>query len=345
MRDDNLKMPQDDGMDYQPENEQKRLFKKKRAGVVLTEDEVREIQAGRKKLRQDLLDLGIKSKKDFELTASSMGLYFDKRKGGALLLFLKARWLWALLTALLLLLTTFFIMSLVTKMRGHFTINMENSLFQEGFSVSESPSFLKPSSYLYSTPLEGAMCISIMEISEDILKTNGYYHGENYFAFTFYIRNDGKSTVDYEWDVSINSESKNISSAAWVMIFEDEKMTLHAEGKADGSPEMLPGADDDLRGYSKKPFEAYAKYPDEQFEVINPNGTIPRYRIYTEPFKTETVVATGRQLRVAPMDIHKYTVVLWIEGDDPDCTNDLIGGHLGLEMNFNLLNVHEDENT
>ena len=90
MRDENKNMPQDDGIEYQPENEQKRLFKKKRAGVVLTEDEVREIQAGRKKLRQDLLDLGIKSKKDFELTASSMGLYFDKRKGGALLLFVAA---------------------------------------------------------------------------------------------------------------------------------------------------------------------------------------------------------------------------------------------------------------
>ena len=32
------------------EKKQKRLFKKKRAGVVLTENEVREIKAGRKKL-------------------------------------------------------------------------------------------------------------------------------------------------------------------------------------------------------------------------------------------------------------------------------------------------------
>jgi len=344
MSDEKKKMPSNDGIEPQKINKQKRLFKKKRAGVVLTEDEVREIKAGRKKLRKDLRDVGIKSRKDFELTASSLGLYFDKRKFFAFLWFLKARWLWALLTALLLILTTFFIMSLVTKMRGHFTVNMNNELFQEGFSVSESPSFLKPSSYLYSVPLEGAMCISVMEISEDILTTNGYYHGEDYFAFTFYIRNDGKSTVDYEWDVSVNSESKDVSKAAWVMIFEDEAMTLHAEGKPNGSPEMVPALNDDRHGYSKMPFGDYAKFPDEQFEVINPDGTIPFYRVIPEPFKTETVVATGRQLLVEPKEMHKYTVVLWIEGDDPDCTNDLIGGHLGLEMNFNLLNVHEENN-
>ena len=343
MSDEKKKMPSEDGVESKDKKKRKFRLKRRRAGVLLTEDEVKEIKEGRKKLRRDLLDLGIKSKKDFELTASSMGLYFDKRKGGAILLFLKSRWLWALVTALVLVLTTFFVMSLITKMRGHFTVNMNHELFQEGFSVSEVPSFLKPTSTLYSTPLEGAMCISIMEISEEILKTNGYYHGQDYFAYTFYIRNDGKSTVDYEWNVSINSESKNVSSAAWVMIFEDDEMTLHAKAKSDGSPEMLPDPDDKLHGYTKLPFEEYAKYPDTQFEIIDKESTIPAYRLHPEPFKSDIVVATGRQEIVKPADMHKYTIVLWIEGDDEDCTNDLIGGHFGLEMNFKLLNIHENE--
>ena len=37
------------------------------------------------------------------------------------------------------------------------------------------------------------------------------------------------------------------------------------------------------------------------------------------------------------MEVHKYTVVIWLEGDDPDCTNELIGGHLGLEMYMSML--------
>ena len=42
------------------------------------------------------------------------------------------------------------------------------------------------------------------------------------------------------------------------------------------------------------------------------------------------------------MEAHKYTVVLWIEGDDPDVTNDLIGGHAGVEMNYRLVEEEQE---
>lgn len=323
---------------------QKRLFKKKRAGVVLTEDEVKEIKAGRKRIRKELRAQGIKSRKDFETTASSLGLYFDKQRWWVLLLwFFHGKWLWALLGALLALLLTFFIMSLVTQMRGHFTINMTNDLFREGFSVCENEEFDNPSSMLYSIPLEGAMCVSIANIPEDVLETDGYYHGEDYFAYTFYIRNDGESIVDYEWEILINSESYDLSKATWVMLFEDDKMSFFAEAEEDGSIEALPAFGDNSRGYLKMPFVDYAKYPSEQYERIDVPSTIPYYRLIPISFRDDVTVASGRQTEVAPTEVHKYTVVLWLEGDDPDCTNELIGGHLGLEMNFKLIKVHEDD--
>ena len=54
-------------------------------------------------------------------------------------------------------------------------------------------------------------------------------------------------------------------------------------------------------------------------------------------FLSDTVVAEGRQMQVAPGDVHKYTIVIWLEGDDPDCTDDLIGGHLGMEFQFSMI--------
>ena len=54
------------------------------------------------------------------------------------------------------------------------------------------------------------------------------------------------------------------------------------------------------------------------------------------------MVASGAVTEVEPQEVHKYTVVIWLEGDDPDCTNDLIGGHAGMEMNFKL---ESEENT
>lgn len=335
---------EEDGQEPPKIKNQKRLFKKKRAGVVLTENEVKEIKAGRKKIRKELRAAGIKSRKDFETTASSLGLYFDKHRWWTFLLWLfHGKWLWALLGALLLLLLAFFVMSLVTKMRGHFTINMTNDLFREGFAICEEEEFDNPTSYLYSIPLEGAMCVSIANIPKEVLETDGYFHGEDYFAYTFYMRNDGESVVDYDWKVQINSESKNLSKATWVMVFEDEEMMFYAEAKEDGSIEALPAFSDNTRGYLKMPFGEYARYPHEQFEQIDADTTIPYYRVIPISFEDDTTVASGRQTEVKPKDVHKYTVVLWLEGDDPDCTNDLIGGHIGLEMNFNLIKVHEEE--
>lgn len=58
-------------------------FKKRRGGVVLTKEEVKEIKAGRKKLRREMKAAGIRSRKEFELTASGVGLYFDKNRASA----------------------------------------------------------------------------------------------------------------------------------------------------------------------------------------------------------------------------------------------------------------------
>lgn len=322
---------------------QKGFFKKKRAGITLTKEEVKTIKTERRRIRKELRRQGIKSRKDFETTAASLGFYFDKHRWGALLLwFLHGKWLWALLGSLVALLLAFFIMSLVTQMRGHFTINMTSDLFREGFSVCEKQEFDTPSSMLYSVPLEGAMCVSIVDIPDEFLETDGYCYGEDYFAYTFYIRNDGESIVDYEWQLRINSESKNLSSATWAMVFEDEKMVIYAEAEDDGSIEALPAFNDNSRGYLKMPFVDYALYPNEQFEQLDVDSSIPYYRVIPMSFEDDITIATGRQTQVIPDAMHKYTVVLWLEGDDPDCTNELIGGHLGLEMNFKLINIHEE---
>ena len=37
------------------------------------------------------------------------------------------------------------------------------------------------------------------------------------------------------------------------------------------------------------------------------------------------------------MDVHRYTVVIWLEGDDPECTNVKIGGHVGMQMDIELV--------
>lgn len=327
---------------------QKRLFKYKRAGVVLTEDEVREIKGGRKMLRRELRDANIKGRQEYDSMASSLGLYFDKRGGaGFLAWLLHGRVLWALLGGLIILLTTLFLLSLVSKMRGHFTINMTDDLFAEGFAIADqidhAGELIQPSSYLFGTPIANAPCTSIAFLPDDLDEIDGSHNGEDHFAYTFYIRNDGSSTLSYEYQVLINSESLGLSSAAWVMLFEDGEMTFYAHGRGDGQPETLPALDDNTRGYRKVTFLDVTKYPNSQYQRIEAESDIPYYRLIPIPFESDSVVTSGTQFDVLPGEMHKYTVVLWLEGDDPDCTNELIGGHFGLEMNFRILEDEELE--
>ena len=317
---------------------QKGLFKKKRAGVLLTQKQIDDIKLGRKKLRAELRAAGIKSKKEFELTASSLGLYFDKSKKAALTgWFLKKYGGWIALSAAGILLASMFGISTITEMKGHFTINMTRELFTEGFVLSETADFDNPTSHLFSTPAADVPCMSIIDIPENVDDIDGEHNG-NYFAYTFYIKNEGDKEAAFRWELRLNSESQNMSNAAWAMVFVDGEMTLYAKAREDGTIECLPALDDTSRkGYSRAPLMEKAAAPSDQYEVNTVVGSISYWRVKPFAFESDSVLASGEEWDVSPGEYHKFTIVLWLEGDDPDCTNDLIGGHLGYEMYMTLI--------
>ena len=228
------------------ERKQKRLIKKTRAGVVLSEDEVKAIKTGRKKLRKEMRARGIRSKKEFELTASGLGLYFDKHRP-ALLLWLGRHWLAALLGALLAFLLVLLLFSMVQKMRGHFTINMSDEMFREGFTLSDTVGFENPATQLFANPAVDVPCVSISQLPTNLDEIDGE-HNDVYFAYTFYIRNEGESTVDYLWNLNITQETMNVADAVWAMVFEDGNMRFYAKAAASGQAEAItPAAMRDCR--------------------------------------------------------------------------------------------------
>ena len=321
---------------------QRGIFRKKRAGEELTREQVKAIKAGRKLLKKEMRSQGLKQKSDFELTASSMGLYFDKSKFLGLLWLFRGKGLLALLGALAALLTVLMIYSSVTQMRGHFTINMSDKAFREGFTLSETQDFRNPTTHLFCEPAVDVPCTSIYNLPRDIDNYEGQ-HNDSYFAYTFWVRNEGENDADYVWDVSLNSESLNLSSAAWVMIFQDGVMTFYAEPDAEGNLEAIPPFGENGRGYIGAPMSEFAAKPDQQYQLIANKNGIAYYRVIPEPYISETKVAEGLRTGMVPMEAHKYTVVIWLEGDDPDCTNDLIGGHVGMQFNIRLLEEVEEE--
>ena len=46
---------------------------------------------------------------------------------------------------------------------------------------------------------------------------------------------------------------------------------------------------------------------------------------------------------VKDLDKSKYTIVLWIEGSDPECTDNILGGEFKVHMDFKSENTEEGE--
>ena len=316
------------------ESKQRRIFKKKRAGVELTREEVKSIKEGRKKLRKEMKERGIKSKREFEMVAGSLGLYFDKSKNG-LLIWLASHWLGTLLASLVALILIMLLFSMVTKMRGLYTVNLSDDMFREGFTLCDSFDFSNPSVELFAQPAENVPCMSIKTIPADVDEIDGSHNSE-YFAYTYYIRNEGDSTVDFTWELELSSESKDLSDAAWIAIYLDGDLSIYALPNLEtGNEEVLPPYSEVNKGYLNLPIlETAPNSP--QFEVAKQIGNITYYRVIPYKFETANIIASGRVNSVTPGEIHKFTVILWLEGDDTDADNTKIGGHLGVQMNFRL---------
>ena len=307
----------------------------------LTREEIKEIKIGRKALRKDLKKNGIKGRTDFESFAREVGLSYpgNTAKGKLLGLWLKGATLGKVVAASTTLYTVLGVgtvllgstlaIAYVSEMRGHFTINITADMIDQGYVLSDTRDFKKQETRLYTDRLEQVNAISIQDIAPNVdTIADGSHNGTGYMAYTFYIKNMGDKPSNYVWDLNITSQTNEAEKATWVMVFEDGKQGIYASTSADGDGE-------NLYGYITKPFGETAIDPEKLY--YEENGA---YGITPAQFPEEYVAANGLREQMQPEEIHKYTVVVWIEGDDPECTNDILGGHVGFTFQFEMV---EDE--
>ena len=86
--------------------------------------------------------------------------------------------------------------------------------------------------------------------------------------------------------------------------------------------------------------------PRSHYEKVQDRGSAySYYRVKPGKFDDSESIITRRRTEMLPYQneiptMHKYTVVMWLEGDDPQCTNELMGAHIGL--NFQIKGDEED---
>lgn len=182
---------------------------------------------------------------------------------------------------------------------GSFTIKVNKyDMVNQGLSLSETPDFEKTISVLTADIVYDMTNISGEDLPDNIDKVNGNHNGKNYIAYTFYLHNSGQDTITYEGDLNIENVTKNVDEAVRVAVFVDGEKTVYGKTKSTGK-----GKESDC---------------DEEF--ISANQVM---HTKVEDFE--------------PGSTTKYTVVIWLEGNDPDCVDDIIGGVIKMQMDFRIV--------
>ena len=200
-------------------------------------------------------------------------------------------------------LTTVFIILAVIFNGGKFTISLDNNDdLATSLALFDNLEYKEVKRKLYADEIDFMDNISVKWLPEDIDGDDkeGSHNGDNYIAYTFYLGNLGTETVNYWYEVVIDDVIKNVDEAVRIMIFRNGEKTIYAKKNAD----------------TKKEEEGTTAF----YENDNTN--------------TEHIAVLEEVTNFQPADIDRFTIVVWLEGDDPDCVNAIIGGEIKMHMNI-----------
>lgn len=164
----------------------------------------------------------------------------------------------------------------------------ENADFEDGVNVK----------------LNGGSVENVTNITKDWLpdgldnEKDGQHNGENYLAYTFYLKNTGEKDLEYNTKMSITGVSKSADEALRFQIYKNGKDTVYAKGTYNDRKKAEPDA---------------TAFVDDK--------TV---------FQTQ-----ASALKAGSVD--KYTVVIWCEGNDPECVDAIRGGHVRSNMVFDVV--------
>lgn len=207
---------------------------------------------------------------------------------------------WLLLILLILIVAVYIVLTVIYK-GGKFTITLDPNMAMNQSIVLYDDSFYKESqAKLYASKLDFMDNISIKWIPKDIHNEgDGPHNGDNYIAYTFYLENRGVDTVSYWYEIMIDDVVKNVDDAVRIMIYRnDEERKVYAK----------------LSPLTGKP----------EADSI--------------PFYSDKSPVLEERAGFKPGDIDRYTLVVWLEGDDPECVDAILGGEI--KMHMEIRNEH-----
>lgn len=181
---------------------------------------------------------------------------------------------------------------------GNFTIMLDPNLnATKNIVISNYKDFRETALTLKADKLDYMDNISGSWLPDDLDNHEGPHNDKNYIAYTFFVKNEGQESCSYEANIETISVIKNVDEAIRVMVYKNGEKTVYAK---------------------------------ESQKTKEPESG-------TTKFLSNHLVMDNKRLDLKPEEIDKYTIVIWLEGDDEECNDDILGGEMKLKMNIHEL--------
>lgn len=203
---------------------------------------------------------------------------------------------------ILLILLILWLVSLFITLYGDLVISTDRSLRDNGIVLAADENFENPAIQLSAPKAENVTNITYDWLPKDLDSHDGAHNGENYLAYTFYIKNGGKDSIDYDGTMEITGVANGMDEAIRIMIYKNGEELIYAKGKKGD------------RSQAEK-------------------GTIA--------WLDDTTVMKTQTKDFTPGSVDKYTVVIWLEGNDSECVNDILGGYIRSRILFSVADSEE----
>lgn len=246
------------------------------------------------------------------------------------------------LVVLVLVLLLLWIISWLLTTIGDLVITVDSGAAKRGISISEN---VDGSGSTFK--LSANMVNEVTNITYDWLpatldlEADGSHNGRNYLAYTFYLTNNGKETLEYQSQLQSVKAAKDADEACRVMIYKNGEPEVFAKENrglttADGSPEafeqifkkVIP---DNYTPPTAEEIAAAAEQPQNKELVAHTDE-----ELVIQPFTDDKTVFNTTYEGLEPGQTDKYTIVMWIEGEDPECLDVIREGYVKLMWFFNI---------
>ena len=120
----------------------------------------------------------------------------------------------------------------------------------------------------------------------------GDHNGDNYIGYTFYVDNQGSEVQRYWYALYIDDVIKNVDEAIRIMIIRNDEVKVYAK---------------------ENPLTHEAEKDTIKF------------------YKNDMPILENRE-NFKPGEIDKITIFIWLEGNDPECIDNILGGEIKIHM-------------